>query len=222
MQQVYRTEHSNHVHQLVVAVSRHFYVTSAGKFKKQVKPFEAKLDRPESFTKRHIVHYMIRDHFSGLFYAEVTDTEHLYPVTDFLCRAWSPKETHCLRGVPLAMTVPKNVHAVWPEISTLLTAVEVESIEVTSGFQGGIRDIRTWEEHLRCGLYTSGFPPDISEVLSQAPDECARVQRYDYRGEKSKAMKWQEGLSEEVYIPEALEMISCGKKSPSALPKWGG
>jgi len=156
MYQSYETDHSNHVHQLVVAVSRHLYITSDGKLKHQKKALEAKLDRPDSHTKRHVVHYLIRDHFSGLFYAEVTDTENSFSVFDFLYRAWSKKEYHPLYGVPYALTVPKNVRAVWPSLVPFLEEITIEPIDVTSGFQGGVRDIRTWEDDLRCGLYKSG------------------------------------------------------------------
>lgn len=202
--QSYKTDHPNHVHQLVVSVSRHLYVTSNGKFKYQKKAFEAKLDRPDSYTKKHIVHYLIRDHFSGLFYVEITDTKNIFSVFEFLYRAWSRKDHHPLCGIPYALTVPKNVKALWSNITPFLEEITIQSVDVTSGFQGGIRDIRTWEEDLRCGLYKSGYPPDYSEVSEYAPYACAQLNTFNCRG-KSKAEVWQENLPEDIYLPVSQE-----------------
>lgn len=195
----YKTEYSNHVHQLVVSVSRHYYVTSNGKFKQQKKALGGKLGCPATYTKKHIVHYLIRDHFSGLFYAEVTDTDNILSVLEFLKRAWSAKEGHPLQGIPNALTVPHSVRTVWPEIIPFLDAFSIQPVDVTSGFQGGVRDIRTWEEHLRTGLYESGFPPDYSEVRAQAAQTCAFISTYGSNGPKADI--WRDNLHEDIYIP---------------------
>jgi hypothetical protein len=204
MYQRYETNFANEVHQLVVSVSRHFYVTSAGKFLRQRKPFEARLGNPETFTKRHIVHYLIRDHFSGLFYTEVTDTANIFSVFEFLYRAWSKKDSHPLYGLPYGLTVPKNVRAVWPTLIPGLEEANIRPIDVTSGFQGGIRDLRTWEEELRCGFYRSGYPPDYEEVLQQAPRACASFNLSEFRG-TPKVKLWREHLPEDVCVPSSKE-----------------
>jgi hypothetical protein len=207
MYQRYKTDGSNHVHQLIISVSRHLFVTADGKFKHQKKAFDARLDKPESFTKRHVVHYLIRDHFSGLFYAELTDTSNIFSVFNFLYRAWSKKEWHPLYGVPFGLSVPKNVRSVWPQLIDFLEKIGVDSIDVTSGFQGGVRDLRTWEEELRCGLYESGYPPDYEEVLRLAPSSCMLFNVSDYRG-PSKATRWHENLVDEVYVPASKEAFN--------------
>lgn len=207
MYQRYRTDESNHVHQLVVSISRHFYVTSTGKFKYQKKDIKAKLGQPESYSRRHIVYYLIRDHFSGLFYVEVTDTDNMLSVFEFLYRAWSKKEHNPLYGAPSALTVPKNVRTVWPELVPFLEEIGIQPGDVTSGFQGGVRDIRTWEEELRCGLYKSGHPPNYSEVLESAPYACARFNISSYRG-KSKAEIWEENLPKDIYLPTSQEVFN--------------
>lgn len=200
----YKTEYSNQVHQLIVSVSKHFYVTSNGKYKQQKKAFEVKLDKPETFTKKHVVHYLIRDHFSGLFYAEVTETENILPVSEFLYRAWSRKKYHPLYGVPWGVTVPKTVKSKWPKLSPFLDETGIIPLDVTSGFQGGVRDIRTWEEYLRCDLYESGHPPEYSEVLKRSADTCKMLNISTTRG-KSKEVVWKEGLTSEVYLPSSPE-----------------
>lgn len=207
MLQRYETSQSNEVHQLMVAVSRHFYVTAAGKFQRQKKAFEIRLDKSESFTKRHIVHYLLRDHFSGLFYAELSDTTNIFPVHEFLYRAWSKKGTHPLYGIPFSLTVPSTVRALWPDLVSKLNGITIEPVDVTSGFQGGVRDLRTWEDLLHCGLYESGYPPDYEEVLRHAPDTCASFNTSAYRGEP-KAKIWSENLPEEMYVPASTEFLT--------------
>jgi hypothetical protein len=207
MLQRYKTNQSNEVHQLVVAVSRHSYVTAAGKVQRQKKAFEVRLDKPETFTKVHLVHYLLRDHFSGLFYAELADSENIFPVHEFLYRAWSKKESHPLYGIPLGLTVPGTVRALWPDLISLLKEATIETIDVTSGFQGGIRDLRTWENELHFGLYESGSPPDYEEVLRSAPEACANLNISECRG-NPKAKLWRENLPETIYVPCSKESLS--------------
>ena len=198
MYQTYETKCSNEIHQLMVSVSRHFYITPTGNLKHQKKPFEVSLGKPKKFPKRHIVHYLVRDHFSGLFYVEITDIENMFSVFDFLYRAWSKKDNHPLYGVPYGVTVPKGVRTVWPQLVPFLEEAAIQPIEVTSGFQGGIRDIRTWEEWLRGSLsydlYTSGYPPNYKKVLQLTLDRCA-----DFN--TSKTELWAQNLPEDVFLP---------------------
>ena len=200
MLQRYKTNQSNEVHQLVVCVSRHSYVTAGGKFQRQKKAFEVRLDKPESFTKRHIVHYLLRDHFSGLFYVELSDTKNIFPVHEFLYRAWSKKETHPLYGIPFGLTIPGTVRALWPDLVPRLKETTIEPIDVTSGFQGGVRDLRTWEDELHFGLYESGYPPDYEEVLRRAPEACAHFNLSEYRA-GPKARLWNDNLPKETSVP---------------------
>lgn len=206
MLQRYKTDESNEVHQLVVAVSRHCYVTAGGKFQRQKKVFEVRLDKPESFTKRHIVHYLLRDHFSGLFYAEITDTTNMFAVSEFLYRAWSKKEAHPLYGIPFGLTVPSTVRALWPDLVARLNEATIQPIDVTSGFQGGIRDLRTWENELHWFSYESGYPPDYDEVRRRAPEICADYNGSEYRS-GLKAKRWNENLPEEMYVPASKDFL---------------
>jgi hypothetical protein len=203
----YHTNQSNDVHQLVVAVSRHSYVTVQGKFQRQKRAFEVRLDKPESFTKRHIVHYLLRDHFSGVFYAELVDTTSIFPVHEFLYRAWSRKDVHPLYGIPFGLAVPATVRAVWPHLVARLKDATIETIDVTSGFQGGIRDLRTWEDELHFGVYQSGYPPNYEEVLRRAPEACANFNLSEYRG-RPKARTWTDNLPEQTYVPSSKEFLT--------------
>ncbi|HHO0937778.1 hypothetical protein ACET8Q_09225 [Aeromonas veronii] len=190
MQVRYQTEHSNQVHQLVVTISKHFYVSQSGKFKCQSVPFKAVIGKQSSYTKRHIVHYMLTDHFSGLFYAEITTTDSFFPIEGFLERAWGPKLDHPLQGEPSHLVVPNTVFNAFPTLNSWLDQKPIDVVNATSGFQAGIRSLRSWEEILRTGGYShyqTGFPPDFTEVQANSFDSCIFQTRKNFQ-------KWREGL----------------------------
>ena len=145
---LYQSDYPNQVHQLVVSVSKHLYVTKAGRMNFQKKAMEVSLETVNRSDKVHVIHYVIRDHFSGLVYAELCPSTQIIPVETFLRRAWSKKEGHVFCGVPDALTIPKTVSAVFPEVSQFVRSLGIDILVVTSGFQGGVRDIRTLEERL--------------------------------------------------------------------------
>ncbi len=191
VQTSYCSDYSNHVHQLVVTISRHFYVTKLGKFKRQSSPFKAVLSRPSTYTKRHIVHYILTDHFSGLFYAEVTTSDDVFPIEEFLARAWGEKFEHPLQGEPDLLVVPKSVFDSFPSFSSWLGQKPIRVVLATSGFQTGIRSLRTWEEILKIGgscRYQTGFPPDFIEVQANSFDSCVFQTSRHFQ-------KWREGLN---------------------------
>lgn len=191
MQVRYKSDYSNHVHQLIVTISKHFYVTKQGKFKRQSTEFKAVLDKPSTYTKTHIVHYMLTDHCSGLFYSEVTTTDKIFSVEEFLERAWGEKLKHPLKGLPNLLVVPNSVFNVFPSLKPWLNKKPIELIPATSGFQAGIRGIRSWEEVLRTGGYSryqTGFPPNFEEVLAQSFDSCVFQTQKNFK-------KWYDGLN---------------------------
>lgn len=220
MYRQYRSDYSNQIPQFIVSISRHLHVTAGGKLKYQKKPFDARLGKQATFTRRHVVNFLIRDHFSGLFYAEITDIDNVYSACEFLHRAWSESADHPLYGVPDMMTLPKNVRAVWPDLAAFLEEeASINLVDVTSGFQGGVRDIRTWEDLLRFGVYESGFPPDYKEVRSAAVAECARYNQYD-----GKVDIWTQNLPENVYVPSDMFLVDCLRRNgvpPGQRPQPG-
>ena len=207
MYRQYRSDYSNQVHQFIVSVSRHFYVTAGGKLKYQKKPFDARLGNRATFTRRHVINFLIRDHFSGLFYAEITDIDNVYSACEFLHRAWSESDDHPLYGIPDMMTLPKNVRAVWPDLAAFLEEETlINLIDVTSGFQGGVRDVRSWEALLWHGMYKSGFPPDYEEVRNTAVAQGAAYY-------KEKVDIWTRNLPEDVYVPSDMFLANCLRRN---------
>ena len=206
MHRTYKTNFSNEVHQLIVSVSRHFYVTSMGQLKYQKKSFDVSLDKLDKLTKRHIVNYMIRDHFSGLSYVEIVEARNMFPVFEFLHRAWSKKDVCPLYGLPRAITVPKNVRETWSELVPLLERMTVQPIKVTNGFQGGVREIRKWEEVLHSSLrilelVASGNPLTPEKAYRNA---LGMLRRSD----EAKVERWYQGLSGSVPCPPSKEAFN--------------
>lgn len=56
---------ANEIHQLLVSVSRHLYVTGRGLVKYQEKPMEAVTGNFAGSGKERLVYYVLRDVFSG-------------------------------------------------------------------------------------------------------------------------------------------------------------
>lgn len=125
---------------------------------------EVRLDTLEHSDRTHVVHYIIRDHFSGLFYSEIAASSLLPPVEQFLGRAWMAKDEYVFCGIPLLLTVPQRVEAAYPTVKTSVSDLGVTFVEVTSGFQGGIRDIRTVEDWLKL---SHDEPMEIASVRAR-------------------------------------------------------
>jgi hypothetical protein len=144
----YKSDYPNQVHQLSVSVSKHYYVTKAGKLKYQKKKQEVNLDNVTNSERIHVVHYVLRDHCSGLFYAELALSNGLIPVQEFLYRAWAIEKDYTFYGVPKMLAIPDTVEKKFPKIKERVAWLGIELIKVTSGFQGGIRDIKTIEQYI--------------------------------------------------------------------------
>lgn len=208
----YQSNHSNEVHQLIVSPSKHYYVTSSGTFKYQKKPFELKLENVDQAKKIHTIHYLIRDHFSGLFYWEICSSIAPIPIYEFLFRAWNKKAEHPLYGIPNFMTIPKNVQSYFPGLMSFIEKTGITYIKVTSGFQGGVRDIRTIEDELKMvGFYLSDMQyskeyPHFKEVSKKAPEIFNRFIDNSYIKPTKKEV-WISGIASEqkIFIPKSMK-----------------
>lgn len=192
----YRSDYSNQVHQVVISASKHFFIKKDGGLSWQKKPFEVTLAKAPTQLRRHIVHYLIRDHFSGAFYAEVHPADQMVSIADFLYRAWAPKDKHALCGVPEFVTIAATAIEQFPNIHHLLDAYSVGFVKATSGFQSGIRDLRTWEETIR------GWPglTRFDQLQAMAPDLSERL--CDWHGDK--LAKWKANLKETL-VPKSQD-----------------
>ena len=170
----YESKHSNQVHQLTISVSRHFYVTKEGIVKRQKKAFDITLDNCQKSGKTHLVNYIIRDHFSGMFYGAVATTERLRDAVDFLIEAWSKKSDYPFAGMPDYLVIAKSYQTTFPDLMPFLARQPIELIEARSGFQGGVRDIRTWEQFIADPIIDDDYKPS-SFGLPQEPQTLEKV-----------------------------------------------
>lgn len=188
MQLTYQSDYPNQVHQLMVSVSRHLHLIKNGSVRFQKKKFECTLANMNKSDKELIVHYLISDHFSGAFYAEACSAFQLMPVDEFLIRAWSKKDEYIFCGLPENLSVPNTVAEAFPNLLPWVDSLGIGLLEVTSGFQGGIRDLPTWEEYLRM-VFALGEETRLSDVRAKA----ARINNYlnrEHGDRASKIDKW--------------------------------
>lgn len=71
----YKSDYPNQVHQLNMSISQNYYLLKNGEIKYQLKKFDINWNNYERTGKRHIVNFLIRDHFSNCFYAEIYPIE---------------------------------------------------------------------------------------------------------------------------------------------------
>lgn len=192
----YRSDHSNQVHQVVISVSKHFFIKKDGGLSYQKKPFETSLAKAGMQNRRHVVHYLIRDHFSGTFYAEVFPADNMSDIAEFLYRSWSQKPKHPFCGIPDFITIAATVTDHFPNIHRLLDAYGIGFVKATSGFQSGIRDLRTWEEEVRTRPGLTSF----EQLQSMAPG----LSRLLCEGRFNKLAKWKASIKE-VRVPGSQE-----------------
>lgn len=195
--QCHASEGPNHVHQLVLSVSKHFYATANGDLKYQQKPMDVSLEKLTNAKRRHMVVYAIRDHTSGLFYAELAFAPALPDVRQFLGRAWRPKQDYPFRGLPRVLVVPKVTEHAFPGISAEVMEMGTRVIEPSSGFMGGVRDIRTVEDRLG---FAVGRPIEMAHTL------CQRAYMHNAQNKPrgngiSKLDMWNKIQPEELFYP---------------------
>ncbi|MDT4956135.1 MAG: hypothetical protein QOJ02_4273 [Acidobacteriota bacterium] len=200
----YKSDYPNQVHQLVVSVSRHLHITRSGYVRYQKKELDVNLQNVSKSDKEHIVHYLIRDHFSGLFYGEICSSSNLMQVEAFLLRAWSRKDEYIFCGIPGYLSIPKTVSIIFPSVHDFIRELGIETVEVTSGFQGGVRDIRTWENYLR-QVVSVREETKPTEIQSGA----TRISEYlndDWEVSQSKMKKWADNINE-IRVPSGEKFV---------------
>lgn len=145
----YRSLYPNHVHQLSVSVSKHYYAGADKLLKYQNKAFDINLNNAAKTSKDHLIVYSLRDHMSGLYYVELAFLSNLLPIRDFLYNAWSNKETVKFSGLPEIMLIPKTVEKIFPDMINRVLSQNIELVPVSSGFQsGGLIAMKAVENHL--------------------------------------------------------------------------
>ena len=194
----YASKRPNHVHQLVVSVSRHLYAGADGLLKYQKKSMETTLAKVPAATRRHGVIYTLRDHTSGVFYAELAFAPNLLPLKDFLTRAWSSKSDYPFCGLPELLTFPASVRSAFPGVAEDVERLGIGLVDVTSGFQGGVRDIQVIDEAMRMmtGKPLVELPAELAWTYKSMAKSVSR------RGSDTKIDMWQQGVGE-IRLPKS-------------------
>ncbi|HUD42877.1 MAG TPA: hypothetical protein VMR06_12875 [Dokdonella sp.] len=193
----YRSNYPNHVHQLMVSASRHCFAGADDLMKCQKKPMEVTLAKLPASPRRHAVIYTLRDHCSGVFYAEVAIAPDLLPLKGFLARAWDEKANFAFCGLPELLSFPASVRDAFPEVAEAVERLGVRLVDVTSGFQGGVRDIREINEAMRVheGRPLSDLPDEIEWTYRRLANAVSR------RGFGAKIEMWKEGVGTVRFPP---------------------
>ena len=194
----YSSLYPNHVHQVAVSVSKHLYSTRLGKLKFQIKPFDVSLLDPPA-EKEHIVIFAIRDHCSGISYAEVRPRSQLGTLRGFLGRAWAQKATHPFCGVPEILLYSKTMEATFPGTGKAVEDLGVQVLSVASGFQTNIGDIRVVESRLKLmdGEPITALQTFGQDWSAQSASEVSRVSG------KTKLDLWN-SCTREIFVPSEL------------------
>jgi hypothetical protein len=137
-----------------------------------------------------------------LFYREICTSDTPIPIHEFLFGAWSKKETPPFYEILDYMTIPKNVQLFYPGLMSFIEKSGVEYIKVTIEFQGGVRDIRTIEDELRCAGLFYGDPNQsqielpFDLILEKTQEICTSFSDDLYR-KPSKKDTWLSGMDSE-------------------------
>lgn len=195
----YRSDYSNQAHQLAVSVSKHYYAGKDGLLKYQKAPFKVTLAKLDEAKKDHLVVYSLKDHASGVYYIETAFASSLFPVRDFLRRAWLPKADLVLHGLPDGIALPKTVMAAFPEVEPLVLDQGVSIIDTTSGFQSGApiatKALESW-----LGFYIDkpvSLVPEAVRHVCKTNDACKGRTKTE-----TKAEMWQR-CAREIRLPSA-------------------
>lgn len=166
--------------------------------KYQEKPFDINWSNYTKTGKMHLVHYIIRDHYSNALYGEIHRVENIISIEDFLFNAWREKNDYQFRGIPKTLIAPKSIIEKFPKLSILYKNVSTIFLqEATSGFNAGVRIIVDWERDLR---FITGYYKDCHQ-LHQIQHNIEGVNsmmntRTGSKKTEGNIVKWASGLRE--------------------------
>ncbi|MBB4844328.1 hypothetical protein HNP55_002864 [Paucibacter oligotrophus] len=179
----YRSPYPNYIHQLFITPSKHLYALKDRRLKWQDKAMEVKLDKIEGADKEHVVHYIVADHTSAAFYAEMRTNKTLMTPIEFLMRAWKKKSDFFFHGVPEHVIVPTAVSSKYPEVRGWLEQLGVGLIPPSSGFQAGIHQVRTWENDVANSISLHSYLEKTPCTLDNISVNLAKALRMANDGE---------------------------------------
>ena len=145
----YKSDYPNQVHQLNYSISQNYYLLKSGEIKYQVKKFDVNWTNYTKTGKRHLVNYLIRDHFSNCFYAEVYPIDEAPHISTFLFNAWRQKDGFEFCGIPNNLILGRHIVEKFSEIENFKNNVGLNIELARNGFSTGIRSVRDWENGIK-------------------------------------------------------------------------
>lgn len=199
----YQSAFPNQVHQLNISISKNHYLLKNDEIKYQSKKFDINWNNYEKTGKRHLVNYLIRDHFSNCFYAEIHPIDEMPDLKDFLYNAWKTKKLFEFRGVPNYLFLSQIILERYPNIKTFSKNVVVFDIElVKNGFASGIRSVRDWENCMKYYLLFNNYNT-ISDFKNNNEYFCREFNlRMNSKKSESNLEKWAKNKPKGVLIDD--------------------
>jgi hypothetical protein len=184
------SRHPNHVHQLSISVSKHYYATKNGCLKYQQKPMALSLATLNDSNRSNMLILSLRDHCSGLFYAELEFGPKIPGIADFLRNAWARKSDFDFCGLPVLLTIPKTVENAYPQLVMQVESLGICVPRLTNGFESGISNVRLIEDSLcvKEGKSIDEAKKWIHDIYRYHADSKART------GRESKLELWRRAV----------------------------
>lgn len=146
----YMSDYPNHVHQLNIFISQHYHLLRDGNIKWQKKPFEVTWEDYGKSAKKHLVSFIIRDHFSNCSYAELHPIDAAPKIHEFLYNAWREKNGFEFWGAPEYLMIAGRTQKQFPSLDNFFyNTNKVKLLTPSSGFQTGLASVRQWERFIR-------------------------------------------------------------------------
>lgn len=150
MMHSYKSDYPNQVHQINVSISKNYYLVKDGTIKYQEKKFDINWKNYQKSSKRHLVTFIVRDHFSSCFYAELHPIDKMPKIEDFLFNAWSEKENYHFYGIGKTCIIPKSTLEMFPQLNNFFNNKENIYLQLPeNGFSSAVRSIREWENRIK-------------------------------------------------------------------------
>lgn len=145
----YKSDYPNQVHQLNFSISQNYHLLKSSEIKYQVKKFDVNWNNYTKTGKRHLVNYLVRDHFSNCFYAEVYPIDEVPHISKFLFNAWRQKDGFEFCGIPRSLILGRHIVEKFPEIQNFQKNAGLNIELAQNGFATGIRSVRDWENGIK-------------------------------------------------------------------------
>jgi hypothetical protein len=189
--EIHEAKFLNHVHQFIITASRHLWVTKGGEIHHQKKPFDISLTGPRRENgKTHLIHYLVKDLYSGRLYGETSLFSYRLHAGEFLYRAWPEKEESSIYGMPQSIVIARSVIDYAPYLEQLLPHLNIEILFARSGFDAGVRDIQVWEQgilrHIPIYAALEEAAPILSASISSQRGPWRNPTQYLHKDEQPK------------------------------------